>query len=98
MSHQVISCPSCAVKLKFTSNALQTTVNCPKCGEKFSVNTQETKDEIIEVEPVSEYEIADSVVATGVTLSDSSNFGLTALLILLLVAPPLIITRQRIQI
>ena len=89
MTQQVVRCPGCAVKLKFTSTALKTTVNCPKCGEKISVSTQGSNDEIIEVEPLSEYEIADSVAATRVPLSDSSSFGLTTLLILMLVLLPM---------
>ena len=89
MNQQVISCPVCSVKLKFTSTTLSTIVDCPKCGERISFNTQEQRDEIIEVEPVSENEIADNVAANRVQLSDSSSIGLTALLILLLVVLPM---------
>ena len=51
MSHKVVQCPGCNVKLKFKSNAQRTTVNCPKCSQKIVFRSTEPIEELIEVEP-----------------------------------------------
>lgn len=54
MSHKVVQCPGCSVKLKFKPRGERTTVNCPKCGQKIAFRSQEpppVEEELLEVEP-----------------------------------------------